>query len=58
MTAMQVSQMLARAGIVDSAESFNRYLIDHGLTDYINIGRFTLSNDMEWSEIASVLTGR
>lgn len=58
MTSKQVRQRIAEAGIVKDWTDLNRYIIDGGLADYINIGTFSLSSDMSYKEIAKILTGR
>ena len=39
-------------------EDFRKYLVNRGLTDYINIGTYEMSSDMSYKEMAKVLTGR
>lgn len=58
MTSFQVSQLLEEAGIIEDWLEFNKYMAKQKLTDYINIGKFTLSSTMEQEEIAHILTGR
>ena len=53
-----VCTKLERAGIVKDGGDFRKYLVNRGLTDYINIGTYEMSSDMSYKEMAKVLTGR
>ena len=55
-TATVVCNKVEAAGIIEDAKVLRKYLIDNQLTDYINIGSYTLSSDMSMKEIAEVLT--
>lgn len=57
-TATIVCNKMQEAGIVKSGEEFKKHLVDNNLTDYINVGSFTLSSDMSFKEMAKILTGR
>lgn len=57
-TATVVCNKIQEAGIVKSGEDFKKYLVKYNLTDYINVGSYTLSSDMSFEEIAGILTGR
>jgi len=54
----QVCRMIEEAGIVSDWEDLRMYFVRHGLTDYIRIGKFEISSDMTYAEIAYLLTGR
>ena len=55
-TATMVCNKLENAGIVKDGSVLRDYLIANNLTDYINVGTYTLSNDMTLKEIAKILT--
>ena len=57
-TARRVAERLASVGAVGDADAFVRYLQSNGLTDYINIGTFTIPKGASHAEIAKILTGR
>ncbi len=57
-TATVVCDKIEAAGILADGDELRDYMIDQGLTDYINIGTYTLSSDMSLKEIAKLLTGR
>ncbi len=58
MTATKVAERLAAAGAISDANDFISYLRKNSLTDYINIGKFTISEGASYKEIAKILTGR
>lgn len=57
-TATVVCDKIENAGIVENGKVLRTYLINNKLTDYINIGQYTLSSDMTIEEIANIITGR
>ena len=57
-TARRVAERLAATGAIADADGFVRYLQSKGLTDYINIGTFTIPKGASHAEIAGILTGR
>lgn len=57
-TATMVCNKMQEAGIVKNGEDFKQYLVKHNLTDYINVGTYTISSDMSYKEMAKLLTGR
>ena len=57
-TAGIVCDKIEAAGIIKDGEVLKDYLIEHKLTDYINVGSYNLSSDMSLKEIAKILTGR
>lgn len=57
-TATIVCNKIEEAGILKDGNKLRNYLIENNLTDYINVGTYTLSSDMSLKEIAKVLTGR
>lgn len=56
MTATQVASALASTGAIANAEDFVAYLRREQLTDYINIGTFTIPRGAGYAEIAAILT--
>lgn len=56
-TASIVCSKIEAAGIVPDANELRDYLVRNNLTDLINIGSYTLSDDMSLKEIADILTG-
>lgn len=57
-TASRVAEQLEKAGAVSSAAEFVQYLRNEKLTDFINIGTFTIPRGAGYAEIARILTGR
>ena len=57
-TATVVCNKIEEAGIVENGKVLRTYLINHNLTDYINVGKYTLSSDMTIEEIAEIITER
>lgn len=57
-TATVVCDKIEEAGIIEDGKKLRNYLIENELTDYINVGEYTLSSDMSLKEIAKILTGR
>lgn len=57
-TATMVCEKMQKAKIVENGEDFKQYLVKHNLTDYINVGTYTISSDMSYKEMAKLLTGR
>lgn len=56
MTATQVAGALKSAGAITDAEDFVAYLRREKLTDFINIGTFTIPQGAGYAEIAGILT--
>ncbi|WP_173916140.1 endolytic transglycosylase MltG [Halobacillus sp. Marseille-Q1614] len=52
----EISQILEDKGFIDSAESFNIYLDDRNLTEYVQIGEFEIVEEMNRDEIADKIT--
>ena len=48
----KVSRELQELGVVDSASSFDRYLMDNGYSNRINSGTYEVSPDDTFEEIA------
>ncbi len=54
-----VAIQLANAGLIDSADEFNNYLINNGYAYRIQNGTFTFTSDMTYEQMAQYLvTGR
>ncbi len=54
-----VARQLANAGLIDSADDFNDYLINNGYAYRIQNGTFTFTSDMTYEQMAQYLvTGR
>lgn len=53
-----VAYILAREGIVDSAERFNDYLCNYGYSEIILSATFTVTSDMSYEQIARLICGR
>ncbi len=51
-----VSRRLEEAGLIDSAEQFNQYLLDHGLETVILVGEFEIPKGSEQEEISRIIT--
>ncbi len=54
-SATVVCNKIEAAGILEDGEKLRTYLIEHDLTDYINIGNYTLSSDMSIEQIAGII---
>ena len=57
-TATVVCNKIQEAGVLEDGRVLRTYLVNNNLTDYINIGQYTLSSDMSVEEMADILTGR
>lgn len=57
-TARRVAEQLKTAGAVEDAEAFVSYLRGRNLTDFINIGTFSIPKGASHAEIARILTGK
>ena len=53
-----VAKKLKNAGIIDDAEEFNDYLCDNGYASNIQNGKFTITSDMSYKEIAKIITSK
>ena len=51
-----ISTILQNAGLIDSADSFNRYLIDRGLDRRIRAGSKSIPGGASYEKIASIIT--
>lgn len=56
MTATKVAELLETAGAIEDSAAFVGYLRDADLTDYINIGTFTIPVGASYQQIADILT--
>ncbi|WP_431798832.1 hypothetical protein [Halobacillus andaensis] len=52
----EISQILEQEGIIDNADSFETYMADRNLTQYIQIGEFELNESMNRDEVADTIT--
>ncbi len=57
-TATMVCNKMVEAGILEDGDALRNYLVEHNLTDYINIGSYFFSSEMSFKEIAKILTGK
>ena len=53
-----VSANLYKAGLVDDAGEFDRYLEQHNYDNYVQNGTFSIKQGSTYQEIANILTGR
>ena len=53
-----VARKLESAGIIDDSEEFNDYLCDNGYASNIQNGKFTITSDMSYKEIAETITSK
>lgn len=58
MTATKVAERLAGTGAISDVNEFISYLKKNNLTDFINIGKFTIPKGASYKEIAHILTGK
>lgn len=58
MTATKVAERLVAEGVISDANEFISYLRKNNLTDFINIGKFTIPKGASNKDIAHILTGR
>ena len=56
MSAKQISDLLAQEGIIDNAQNFHKYSIEHSKTRRFMIGKFTLRSGMPYEELLVLLT--
>ena len=57
-TARRVAERLEAVGALTDADAFVKYLQSRNLTDFINIGTFTIPQGASHADIARILTGR
>ena len=57
-TSLEVSRALAEAGLVQDAESFDRYLCDYGYSRTINTGTYEIMPGTSDEEIAEIISGK
>ncbi|MCM1105685.1 MAG: endolytic transglycosylase MltG [Blautia sp.] len=53
-----IAEKLYEEGVVADAEEFRIYMKDHGYASLIQVGTFTFTTDMDYKEIAEILTNR
>ncbi|MCL1916980.1 MAG: hypothetical protein FWG14_01490 [Peptococcaceae bacterium] len=56
MSAKQISDLLAQEGIIDNAQEFHNFSIDHGKARKFMVGKFALSVGMSYEELLELLT--
>jgi len=56
MATSEISEMLQDNGIIKDANAFDKYLEKHNLAKYIQLGKHTLSSDMDQAAVAKELT--
>ncbi|UOQ47446.1 hypothetical protein MUN88_15435 [Gracilibacillus caseinilyticus] len=56
MTLQEIADVLVDNGIINDGEAFITYVEDNDLSTSIQIGEFTLSNQMKISDIAKLIT--
>lgn len=56
MTAKQVCQLLEDQGVIASADAFNLYLLDNGLTERVKSVKLEIAVNSDFKTIASMLT--
>lgn len=56
MTATKVARLLQSTGVIDDSGDFVAYLQKEKLTDFINIGTFSIPQGATYEEIATILT--
>ena len=55
-TSASVAKKLERAGIIENAKEFEKYLLDKGLAGRIQIGEHEVDTTMDLDTIASIIT--
>lgn len=53
-----VAQEAYRIGLVENADEFDRYLVDHGYASLIRIGTYQIKQGATYSEIAVMICGK
>lgn len=56
MPSNEVARLLEKAGVIESASAFDRYLCNHGYENYIRSGTYTFSGEDDYETIAKVIT--
>ncbi|MDE3839603.1 aminodeoxychorismate lyase [Bacillus methanolicus] len=56
MNTEQIATILANVRIIEDAEDFEEYLSKNGYSTRIQLGTFLLTNEMDYSQIAKILT--
>lgn len=57
MTSKDVSEQLARAGLIKKAADMNTYLAKHKMQHLIQIGEYELNSTMDMETMAKMITG-
>lgn len=57
MDSYSISRMLAEAGLVEDAGSFDKYLYERGASRYIRYGTYEIPAGTDMEEIAKIITG-
>ncbi|MBQ9610922.1 MAG: endolytic transglycosylase MltG [Lachnospiraceae bacterium] len=55
MSSAQVAELLENAGIIESAEDFDNYLISQGVSDKIQVNSYNFNSNMTYEEITNGL---
>ncbi|KIL44405.1 hypothetical protein [Jeotgalibacillus soli] len=56
MMSQEISESLERVGIIANATEFNSYLVEHEMTNRIQIGEYELTSQLSIEEIAALIT--
>lgn len=56
MNSSDIAETLFREKVIDDEHDFEQYLIDHDYNRRMQIGSFTLTNDMSYEQIAKIIT--
>jgi hypothetical protein len=56
MNSIDIADTLEEANIIDNSEEFQQFLEENGYSTFIQIGDFTLHNQMSLDEIAKIIT--
>ena len=58
MTSKDVSEQLARAGLIKKADDMNAYLAKNKMQHLIQIGEYELTSNMDMKTMANIITGQ
>lgn len=58
MSSDKVAQLLKNNGVIEDATAFNQYLVAKGYDKNIRIGKYTVNSQMEYEQIAKIITSK
>lgn len=56
MTSQDIGQELKKHEVINDASDFNQFLVENNFSTKLQIGEYVLTNDMSYTQIASIIT--